>query len=334
MDKYYVELTGIGESQVSKETIDEQLKDKEVLIKCDYSLISAGTELSRAFALKQGFKYPVRPGYSNVGHVLDSKDDRFKKGDLVAYSGPHASVDKIIDSNETQGLKIYKLDNDTDEKQATFFNLMLVAMQGVRLANVKIGDNVAIFGLGNIGIVAAMMFQNMGCNVIGLDPVVNRCKLAKEMGLKNVSSDVDQKKVVDEFTNNKGCDITYDVTGVSQVIIKAVECTRAYGQCVLLGSPRQSFECDVTPLLSNIHMKNITVIGAFNKTAPIDAHEGSNNSVNQNFNRSMDMINSKQIDLEKLIGLVTDPKNCKECYYDLMYNKDKYNAIIFDWRNY
>lgn len=334
MDKYYVELTGIGESRVSKEEISEELKEKEVLIKCDYSLISAGTELSRAFALKQGFKYPVRPGYSSVGHVLKSNDDRFNEGDLVAYSGPHASVDKIIDSNETQGLKIYKLENGTDEKQATFFNLMLVAMQGVRLANAKIGDNVAVFGLGNIGIITALMFQNMGCNVIGLDLVENRCKLAKELGLKNVSSDNDQKKVIDDFTNGVGCDITYDVTGVSQVIIKAVGCTRAYGQCVLLGSPRQSYECDVMPLLSNIHMKNITVIGAFNKTAPVDAHEGSNNSVNQNLKRSMDLINSKQINLEKLIGLVTDPKNCLDCYYDLMYNKDKYNAIIFDWRNY
>lgn len=334
MDKYYVELIGIGESQVSKEVLDENLKEKEVLIKCDYSLISAGTELSRAFALKQGFKYPVRPGYSCVGHVLDSKDDRFKKGDLVAYSGPHASVDKIIDSDATQGLKIYKLSENTDEQQATFFNLMLVAMQGVRLADTKIGDNVAVFGLGNIGIITALMFQNMGCNVIGLDPVENRCNLAKQMGLKNVSSDSDQKKVIDEFTNNQGGDITYDVTGVASVIIKAVECTRAYGQCVLLGSPRQSYECDVMPLLSNIHMKNIKVIGAFNKTAPVDAHEGSNNSVNQNLQRSMNLINSKQIDLSKLIGLVTDPKNCKECYYDLMYNKDKYNAIIFDWRNY
>ena len=334
MDKYYVELTGIDESRVSKETIDEELKDKEVLIKCDYSLISAGTELSRAFALKKGFKYPVRPGYSSVGRVLKSNDDRFKQGDLVAYSGPHASVDKIIESEETQGLRIYKLPEGTDEKQATFFNLLLVAMQGVRIADTKIGDNVAIFGLGNIGIMVAMMFQNMGCNVIGLDPVENRCKLAKQMGLKHVSFDVDQKKVVDEFTNNKGADITYDVTGVAPVIIKAVECTRAFGQCVLLGTPRQSYECDVMPLLSNIHMKNINFIGGFNKTAPVVAHEGSNNSVSQNFERSMDLINNKLIDLDKLIGLVTDPKNCQQCYHDLMYNKEKYNAIIFDWRNY
>jgi len=71
MKSYYVSLDGINESSVKQEEIDDiNLSDDEAIIKAEYSMISAGTELSRAFALKKGFKYPVRPGYCMVGKVL------------------------------------------------------------------------------------------------------------------------------------------------------------------------------------------------------------------------------------------------------------------------
>ena len=71
MKSYFVELTDVGKSHLNSEEINiEDLNDNEAIIKSEYSLISAGTELSRAFALKQGFKYPVRPGYSTVGKII------------------------------------------------------------------------------------------------------------------------------------------------------------------------------------------------------------------------------------------------------------------------
>ena len=335
MKSYFVELTDIGESHLNNEEIStDDLKDNEAIIKSEYSMISAGTELSRAFALKQGFKYPVRPGYSTVGKIIaKGKDIKADIGDRVFASSPHASIVRWANTAKTQGAHIYKLPEGIDPKEATSINLGLVALQGVNMSQTKLGYKVAVFGLGNIGIMTGLMYQKLGCKVVGFDVVENRCRLAETMGLRYTCSR-DNEAFIDSFTDNEGFDITVDVTGLSSVIIECAKYARRYGQVILLGSPRQAYETDVTPLLSDIHMKNLKVIGAFNQSAPVNPVEGSNNSVASNLKTVCEMIRNKDIDVSKLISKVVDPKDCQQAYYDLMYNKDKENCIIFDWNSY
>ena len=336
MKSSYVELYEIGKSRVSEEEIDvSNLKENEVIVEADYSMISAGTELSRAFAIKKGFKYPVRPGYSLVGTVIDKGSNiDVEIGDKVFCGANHASICRYSVNNKTQGNFLLKLPKDIDLKEATAINLCLIAMQGVNISEVKLGDTVAIFGLGNIGILCGLMYQKLGCKVIGLDMVENRCKLALEMGIKFTSSSKDQEQVINEFTNNKGVDIAVDVTGMSPAIVSAINLTKKYGQVVLLGSPRQGYECDITPVLNRIHMKNLKVLGAFNETCPVNNAEGRDDSVYKNFENICELMINKDIDVSKLISKVIDPKECEQAYYDLMYNKDKVNCIVYDWSNY
>ena len=331
-----VQLEEIGKSRIVEDEVDvDNLKPNEAIIKAEYSMISAGTELSRAFAIKKGFKYPVRPGYCMVGTVVDKGDDLdLQIGDKVFCGANHASITRFTNSNKTQGGSIFKLPDGIDLKEATAINLGLIAIQGVNLSEVKVNDTVAIFGLGNIGIIAGLIYQKLGCKVIGLDPVEQRCELAKQMGIKNTSADINQADVVKTFTNGKGADICVDVTGASPAIVSCISCAKKYGQVILLGSPRQGYECDITPTLNAIHMKNLKVIGAFNETCPVENAEGCDNSVHKNFDNICEMIMNKDIDVSKLISEVIDPKDCEKAYYDLMYNKDKVNCIVYDWRNY
>lgn len=335
MKSYYVELTDIGKSRVNVEEIEtDNLADNEAIIKSEYSLISAGTELSRAFALKKGFKYPVRPGYSTVGKIIaKGKNIKAEIGDRVFASCPHSSVARWIDEDKVQGGHIIKLPNDISSIEATAINLGLVALQGVNLSEVKLGYKVAVFGLGNIGIMTGLMYQKLGMDVACFDIVENRCLLAKQMGLKNVCFK-NYQEYIDDFTKGNGFDICVDVTGLSSVIIDCMKYARRYGQVILLGSPRQSYETDVTPMLSNIHMKNLKVIGAFNQTSPVYAKEGSNNSMMHNFDVVCELIKNKDIDINKMISKIIDPKDCEQAYYNLMYNKESTNCIVFDWNNY
>lgn len=335
MESYFVELTGINESHLNREEIStEDLKDDEAIIKAEYSMISAGTELSRAFALKKGFEYPVRPGYCMVGKILKKgKDIKAEIGDRVFVNAPHASLVRRKHGNKVQGPLICRIPDDIDPLEATAINLLLVAIQGVDLSEVKLGDTVGVFGLGNIGILVACMYRILGCRVIGIDPVKERCELAGKMGITNTVCSADPKDEVMKLTED-GLDIAVDVTGLSPVIINCVDCTRAYGQVILLGSPRQSHECDVTPLLSMIHMKDLVVKGAFNRTVPVEAVDGSNRSMENNLRRVCELIRNRDVDIAELITKVIDPKDCQQAYYDLMYNKDKVNLIVYDWRNY
>ena len=336
MKSYYVELVEVGKSKLATEEINtNNLQANEVLVKASYSMISSGTELSRAFAIKKGFSYPVRPGYSLVGKVLDKGSNiDVSIGDKVFINSPHASLIRWDETFTTQGHGIYKIPQEIDEKQATALNLCLIALQGVNLCDVKIGDTVVIYGLGNIGIITALLFKKLGAKVIGMDFVENRCKLARSLGVENIYSGDSQEEYINKITNNKGADICVDVTGISKAIISAINTTKQYGQVILLGSPRQGYECDITPIFNRLHMKNIKLIGAFNQTVPIKNVEGSDNSVEKNINTICNMIINKELNIEKLINEVVDPKDCEKAYYDLMYNKDKTNCIVFDWNNY
>ncbi|MBR4461344.1 MAG: zinc-binding alcohol dehydrogenase [Erysipelotrichaceae bacterium] len=334
MKSDYVELTGIGESHLNSEEIDtKDLKDNEAVIKAEYSMISAGTELSRAFALKQGFKYPVKPGYCMVGKIISKgKDIDANVGERVFVNAPHASMVRWQNGNDVQGPMILRLPEDLDPIRATAINLLLVAIQGVNLTEVKLGDRVAVFGLGNIGILTALLYKKMGCDVVGLDIVENRCQLAKTMGVEYVISDKDQLQALKE-QYPEGIDICVDVTGLANVIVNTVAAVHSYGQVLLLGSPRQSYETDLMPLLSNIHMKDIRVIGAFNKTVNVAPVPGSNDNMLRNFRIACDLLKN-DIDVTKMITRIIDPKDCQQAYYDLMYNKDQTNSIVFDWNSY
>ena len=335
MESSFVELTGIGASYLGEEFISEDdLQPDEALIKTDYSLISAGTELSRAYGLKQGFSYPVRPGYSAVGKIIARGSDITAGiGDAVFVNGPHASYLRWEHGDQVQGPLILKLPVGIDLQKATFINLILVALQGVQLSAVQAGYRVGIFGLGNIGIITAAIYKKMGCKVFGFDPVSYRCQLAQEFGVDVVISEDDQYNALMKLNDNEGLDIAVDATGLSPVIISAVKCARPYGQVVLLGSPRQAYECDVTPLLSMIHMKDLKVFGAFNKTVPLYPQNGSDHSLMNNFRIACELI-QEGLPLEKLISQVIDPINCQQAYHDLMYDKENNSAIIFDWRRY
>ncbi len=339
----YLEFTDIGKTTVRQEEIDtSNLGDYEAIIKTDYSMISSGTELSRVFALKQGTKFPVRMGYCMVGTVLQkgAKLD-LEIGDKVYANGPHQSIirwSSLPDGTGPQIVKlrpqIFKLPKNIDLIQASSANLMLIAMQGVNLTDTRINDVVGVFGLGNIGLLSALMYKKQGCKVIGFDMTKSRCWLAEQMGINYAVCEEDPKETIDRITEGKGLDVSVDATGVSKVIIDCCSYTKPYGQVLLLGSPRQEYQTDITPMLSNIHMKNLKVIGALNNTVPNHPVAGSNNSVEKNFEAICELIKNKDIDVSKMISRVIDPKDSDQAYHDLMYEKEKVNLIILDWTNY
>jgi len=336
MESYFIRIDGIGESSLQVENIDTaNLLDNEAIIKIDYTMISSGTELSRAYGLKRGVKYPVRVGYCAVGKIIEAGSALdLKPGDIVFCDSDHASVARRKRSNIGQGDMIVKVPEGIDEKWVPALNLMLIALQGVNSTSVKLNDTIGVYGLGNVGLLAALMYQKMGCKVIGLDPVESRCKLAQEMGLKYVISANEQKPEIDKLTDNKGFDIAVDATGACPVIIECIKHTKKYGQVLLLGSPRVSYQADIMPIFSDIHMKNLKVLGGLNATAPFLPVNGSNNSIIKNIETAFNLMKNKDIDVAKLISKVVDPKESKAAYYDCMYNKENTNLVIFDWTKY
>ena len=96
---------------------------------------------------------PLTMGYSSAGIVLACGRgvQRFKPGDRVASNGPHAEIVSV-------GKHLCAVvPENVDFDQAAFAVLGAIALHGVRLAGVKLGETVFVIGLGLIGQIAVAL---------------------------------------------------------------------------------------------------------------------------------------------------------------------------------
>jgi len=277
----------------------------------------------------------VRPGYSSVGKIIakGSGISDIEIGDRVYYSGPHASVCRIENGNKTQGISLFKLKRDISPKDASLYNLGLVAISGISAADVKPGDTAVIFGLGVIGLLSACLCKEAGLRVIAVDPSKSRCKVANQLGINECISSPPENQIEDirRATNGLGADISIDITGSSKAIESAVFSAALYGQVILMGTPRADMDMNVTPLFNRIHMNMLTVKGAFNNLYTLRGAEGCRINVERNLRYFEDLIYSAKLDVQKIISHVIKPDEIQETYHGLMYDKDNYVCALIDW---
>ncbi len=245
-------------SQIELESFDTPpLKDNEVLLRTQVSLISPGTERAFFLALPNtNATYPIYPGYSNIGEVLQvgSAIEHLKVGDRVACTAQHASH-VIIDAT-----RCLVVPAAVAAEQAVFFNLVAIAMQGVRKAHIELGDSIVVIGSGPIGLFALQLAKlNGGIPVIALDQDTNRLQIARTVGADDIGDDALGQL-------GESASVVIEVTGSSAGILRAFQLAAFRGRVVLLGSTRS--ETDGVNFYRDVHRKGLTIIGAHEITRP------------------------------------------------------------------
>ncbi|HRQ33429.1 MAG TPA: zinc-binding dehydrogenase, partial [Anaerolineales bacterium] len=79
------------------------------------------------------------------------------------------------------------LPKNVDFESAAFTTLGAIALHGFRLAEPQLGENVAVIGLGLLGLLTIQIASAAGCNVLGIDLDPKRIALASSLGLDAVS---------------------------------------------------------------------------------------------------------------------------------------------------
>ena len=323
-----------GRAEVIEEELDTtNLQPNEAIIQAEATMISAGTELSRVFEIKKGFTYPIRPGYSAVGKLLAKGEGLtdLQVGDRVFYTGPHTSVCRFSRGKRTQGPMIFKLPEGIGAQEGTLITLGLVALSGINSVEVRLGDRIGVFGMGMIGLLAALMLKKLGAEVVAIDPVVERCAQAQQMGIAHIVDCPPEEQLAQIQARFGGLDAAVDVTGAARAIETAILTCKKYGQVALLGTPRASCTLDVTPMLNAIHMRMLRVTGAFNSLEPVFESEGMRLSVARNFETVCNMILSRELPVSWLITHVIEPGEAERAYHGLMFEPDLYHCVVIDW---
>ncbi len=149
---------------------------------------------------------PMALGYSSAGTIiaLGKNMPGFKVGQRVACAGGGYAVH--AEYNVVPRNLLTPLPKNVDFESAAFTTLEAIALHGFRLAEPQIGENVAVIGMGLLGLLTAQIAAAAGCNVLGIDIDPARIDLASSLGLRAVPRDQAVDSAV-AFTANRGFDV-------------------------------------------------------------------------------------------------------------------------------
>lgn len=104
----------------------------------------------------------------------------------------------------------------TDEEVLFLSDILPTGYAGLKWAEVKAGETVAVWGCGPVGLMAQKMARVMGAKVIGVDILPYRLQRAQETAGSTVinAAEVDPVEAVRELTNGRGADVVIEAIGM------------------------------------------------------------------------------------------------------------------------
>ena len=189
--------------------------------------------ISTTKAILNKLDQPLPLGYSNAGEVVEVGDDvkNIRLGDRVISNGPHSEFVSV-----PQNL-VAKIPEGVSFSEASFCVVGAIALQGIRLVQPTMGENIVVFGLGLVGLITTELLIAQGCNVIGIDLNDNKLKIARAKGAKTIGPGVDTIQEVMELTEGIGADgvIITASSKSNSIISESARVCRKRGRIVLVG---------------------------------------------------------------------------------------------------
>ncbi|MFA9444638.1 zinc-binding alcohol dehydrogenase [Egicoccus sp. AB-alg6-2] len=223
-----------------------------VRVRTWYSGISAGTEMTayrgsnpylsktwdearRLFvAGEPRFAYPLRGwGYQEVGEVVEVAADvtEPRTGEVVFGIWGHRS-EAVVPVGK---LAAQRMPAGTDPIHGVFARLGAIALNAVLAAEVHLGEDVAVFGQGVIGLLATRLAIRSGARVHAIDGFAQRLRLAHRMGAVTTLTADTAGGVAEALrvaTDDRGVDTAIELSGNHHALHEAVRSVGADGTVV------------------------------------------------------------------------------------------------------
>jgi predicted dehydrogenase/threonine dehydrogenase-like Zn-dependent dehydrogenase len=201
---------------------------------------------SAVSAVRSRLDQPSPLGYSCAGIVVEVGEgvSGIRVGDRVACAGAgfavhaeFACVPRMLVARITSA--------GVDFESAAFTTVGAIAMHAVRTAEARLGEVVAVIGLGLLGQLAVQVLRAAGCTVIGLDVIQERAALAASMGATAATASPKEfRDLCFRHSNGHGADsvlITAETPSSAPVNL-AAEVARDRGIVVAVGTVGMELE--------------------------------------------------------------------------------------------
>jgi 2-desacetyl-2-hydroxyethyl bacteriochlorophyllide A dehydrogenase len=248
-------ISFMGQRQVGIREFDNpSLQPGQVRLKTLYSGISAGTELTgyrgtAPFMNKRfdsqyhifrpdetGLQYPCDFGYEEVGQVIEvgSAVTDVPLGAHIFGAWSHCSHAVVEADYARQRI----LPAGLDPVIGIFSQIGAVALNGVHDGAIRVGETVAVFGLGVLGQIVAQAARLSGATVIAVDLHDSRLALARSLGAHitlNPLRDQVAETIKEKLTAGRGADVCIEVSGAYPALHEAIRAAAYSARVVAMG---------------------------------------------------------------------------------------------------
>jgi len=224
-----------------------------VRVRTSYSGISAGTELTayrgsnpylthrwdsadRLFGPGAAtVSYPVDGwGYSEVGRVVEVAADvaEPRVGDVVWGIWGHRE-EVVIAAERVRG---HVLASGTPEISGVFARVGAIALNAILASEVRLGEWLAVFGQGVIGLLATRLGVLSGAEVFAVDSVPARRAAALAFGAAEVAAPSgDLASRLRQVSDRRGADVAIELSGSYRALHEAIRTVGVGGHVVAAG---------------------------------------------------------------------------------------------------
>ena len=335
MKNHIITFTAKETAEFLEENFDADPQGDEILVKDDYDLISAGTELANYRALPNTVSanrgFPHTAGYSAAGHVVKVGPEvkTLSVGDRVVVNwGGHRAYFK---RSET---RVVKIPDCVDMQCAAYAHLASFPMLAVRRLQIEMGEAVMVAGLGLLGQFAVQFSRLSGAYpVLACDYSPGRRELAKRLGADLVLDPREPDFIVrvKELTGGKGPAAVVEVTGFISALQQSLEYVAENGRIALLGCTRISDQ--YIDFYKYVHRRGVRLIGAHTMTRPKFESRPGEWTEHDDYTAFLKLLKAGRIQVAPLIGKIAPAADAAAIYHELNTATVPPLGVLLDWTN-
>lgn len=349
------------------------LSSGQVLVRNHYSVISSGTEGKTVTDARKGYiskarsrqkevkqvlemikseglkktydlvmnklEAPSALGYSCAGEVIAVGDDikDITPGDRVACGGGGAVHADIVAINRNLCVKVPE---HVDLQHAAFTTIASIAIQGIRQADIRFGENCTVIGLGLIGLLTIQILKAAGIKAIGIDindyNVQKALSCGADLALSRNNEGIAQ--TITDFCGGFGTDavIITAASNSSDPVELAGEISRKKGKVIIVGAVPTGFSRN-NYYKKELELKMSTSYGP-GRYDPNYEEKGIDYPIgyvrfteNRNMQSFVDLLAGNKLFLDKLISHTFDFENAQEAYDLVVSRAEPITGIVLKY---
>lgn len=284
---------------------------------------------------------PSPLGYSAAGEVIAVGDGvkQFKVGDFVACGGDGAFHADVISVPVNLAVKVPKA---VDLKQAAFATLASIAIQGIRQADLKIGENCLIIGMGLIGQLTYKILEASGVNPIGIDISEGQVEQSKNAGMTNVYNRNQEgiEEIIMRFSKGYGVDaviITASTLSLDPVEFAGIV-ARKKGKIIIVGAVPTGFSRpNYYKKELDLRMSSSYGPGRYDVNYELKGIDYPIGYVRWTENRNMqcfiDLLATNRLDIKSLISHTFFLEEAPKAYDMILARKEPFAGVVIQYEN-